>query len=111
MLTWTPKMGVLLKAPGPVSLAQFQQLWEAWPKGDPENTYINLCLLLRQETRTKDKYPVTLDLLVDRWRKYLKQQAQLRTKEQFILSLNTFLVKRKFDVPIAGNTLFNKRFS
>lgn len=74
-----------------------ERLWKLNPKGNFESAYINVNSAVMRERDYKGN-PVTLDLIIIKYTKYLEQKKTEGAPEKFIGGIQGFIMNRHFNL-------------
>lgn len=88
-----------LHALGPnpaVTPDQFQEIWNIWPYGNPDDTYIQVAYDVRS-TKRFDGQPLTFAFLVSQYKAYVKQCQSRNSDPKFTGKLLPWMLKRRYN--------------
>ncbi len=95
MLELTDELRERVGFPTPVSVEDYDRLWKLRPLGDEKGVYINLCWTVKN-SKMNDGSPVTVDIVIEKYKAYLAECQLKKTKDQFITKLDNFILKGKY---------------
>lgn len=85
----------LIGSTPPITKKAFEPLWLMRPIGNVSNAYIMACRAIRFGANF-DGSPVTLEILLDKWKNYLEYKRLSLTEEKYIQQLENWIEKEGY---------------